>query len=809
MGKIMIKGNILGVELCGVVEASLVFVRGAMGHSFPTGWLWANVLESVVQMLDPRSLWEWVVGYYLSNPQFVRRFLHRASHLQPSPLAPMQAHASSGRPSSRFWPYAHTFQASMRTGLGSSLRRAPTSWWELTTATSKRSFMRTILFCLLTLVAFVVFVAPLPSLSSSYSPSHRRKQLNVRRFEIADDMFWKDGEPFRIIGGDLHYFRIVPEYWEDRLLRAKALGLNAIQTYVPWNLHEPSPGKLDFEGIADIVSFLRLCQRLGFLVMLRAGPYICAEWDLGGFPAWLLAKEPELKLRSSDPAYIQLVEKWWGILLPMVAPLLYGNGGPIIMVQIENEYGSFGDDKAYLYRLLTLAREHLGDDVILYTTDGGARETLEKGTIRGNDVYSAVDFTTGAEPWPIFNLQKKFNAPGKSPPLSAEFYTGWLTHWGEKIANTNADFTAAELDKILARNGSAVLYMAHGGTNFGFYSGANTGANESDYKPDLTSYDYDAPIKESGDVDNAKFRALQRVLERYNAASLPPVPSNNEKAGYGCIQLQKTAFLFDIIAKEGVTNAIESANPISMELVGQSYGFLLYMTEYAAKYKAPILSIPKVHDRAQVFVSCSSRDDGERPIYAGIIERWSNKELYLPDVQCAANLNLFVLVENMGRINYGPYIFDRKGILSSVYLDGSPLHNWKMLPIPFHNLNDEHRNYSIRRSLQDDKEINSREPAFFSGNFTIDEGSQVEDTFLSLDGWGKGIALINDFNLGRYWPSLGPQCTLYVPAPLLRRGTNTVVLFELDFPNPKLTVDFVQQSDFSCSRSSSSSVHVL
>ncbi|GAB4842544.1 Beta-galactosidase 17 [Ancistrocladus abbreviatus] len=703
---------------------------------------------------------------------------------------------------------------------GSRRSRAPTAPTTLSiprvgAITKKHSSMATLLFFLLTLVAFFAFVCPVPSLSSSSASSlshsrYRKKLLNARKFEIADDMFWRDGEPFQIIGGDLHYFRVLPEYWEDRLLRAKALGLNTIQTYVPWNLHEPRPGKVVFKGIADIVSFLRLCQKLGFLVMLRAGPYICAEWEFGGFPAWLLSEKPALKLRSSDPAYIQLVDNWWGILLPLVVPLLYSNGGPIIMVQIENEYGSYGDDKEYMRRLVTLARAHLGDDIILYTTDGGSRDLLEKGTIQGDTVYSAVDFTTGDDPWPIFKLQKEFNAPGKSPPLSTEFYTGWLTHWGEKIASTGADFTALELEKILSRNGSAVLYVAHGGTNFGFYGGANTGANKSDYKPDITSYDYDAPIKESGDVDNAKYRAIRRVVEKYTATPLPPFPSNNGKAGYGHIALQRTALLFDFLGTSEIHNIIESANPISMESVGQMYGFLLYMSEYAAKDGGNILFIPQVHDRAQVFVSCPS-EDGQRPMYAGVIERWSNEELRL-NTECATNISLFILVENMGRINYGPYTFDRKGILSPVFLDQSILHDWKMVSIPFHNLNEEQGNNSIfqlaahsytdeyRGESTKDGNKNMREPAFFAGHFTIAEANEVKDTFLKLDGWGKGIAFVNNFNLGRYWVSRGPQCNLYVPAPVLQLGINTVMLFELETPNPELVVSFVEQADFTCNQ---------
>ncbi|KAL8159264.1 hypothetical protein V2J09_000801 [Rumex salicifolius] len=663
--------------------------------------------------------------------------------------------------------------------------RPPTSKFQ-----KKTSMAAVIFFFLLTVLALFAFVAPLPSLDSL---SHRRKKIDVRAFDIDDDLFWKDGKPFQIIGGDLHYFRILPQYWEDRLLRAKALGLNTIQTYVPWNLHEPHPGKLVFEGVADIILFLRLCNKLDLLVMLRAGPYICGEWDLGGFPAWLLSKEPPLRLRSSDPAYLRLVDKWWEVLLPMIAPFLYVNGGPIVMLQIENEYGSFGDDKAYLHHLVRVARRHLGNSIILYTTDGGSRENLEKGTIRGDSIYSAVDYTTGDNPWPIFKLQKEFNAPGKSPPLTSEFYTGWLTHWGEKNAKTDASFTASELEKILSRNVSAVLYMAHGGTNFGFYNGANSGSSESDYKPDLTSYDYDAPIKECGDVDNPKFVALREVIARCSKTSLPPVPPNVKKTAYGYIQLQKTGFLLDAIDIENDSHAIESTSPIAMEYVGQMYGFLLYISEYAGKDNTSILFIPEVHDRAQVFISCPSKENEQRPIFAGVTTRWSTNEVHLPYLRCASNTSLFILVENMGRINYGPYIFDKKGILSHVFLDKQMLYNWKMKPVIFGNLNAEPQIRHIFE-LSIPKDPNVTEPAFFMGQFVIKEASQVKDTFLSLDGWGKGLAFVNNFNLGRYWPSRGPQCNLYVPAPVLRQG----VLFELESPNSELVLNSVQQPDFAC-----------
>ncbi|KAG2322482.1 hypothetical protein Bca52824_015695 [Brassica carinata] len=647
--------------------------------------------------------------------------------------------------------------------------------------------------------------ALLPSLTSHKSLPLDDKMMS-RSFYIKDDMFWKDETPFQIIGGDLHYFRVLPEYWEDRLLRAKALGLNTIQTYVPWNLHEPKPGKFVFDGIADVVSFIKLCQKLDLLVMLRAGPYICGEWDLGGFPAWLLAVKPPLKLRTADPAYLKLVESWWNVLFPKVFPLLYSNGGPVIMVQIENEYGSYGNDKAYLRNLVTMAARHLGNDIILYTTDGGTRETLEKGTVPLYDVYSAVDFSTGDEPWPIFELQKKFNAPGRSPPLSSEFYTGWLTHWGEKIAKTDAEFTAASLEKILSRNGSAVLYMVHGGTNFGFYCGANTGSEEFDYKPDLTSYDYDAPIKESGDIDNPKFKAIQRVIKKYSAAPRSITLSNNKRKAYGPIKMQRKMSLFDLMSTTDPVDVITSINPISMESAGQMFGFLVYESSYISKKSGNILRIPKVHDRAQVFVSCLSQDvDGGVLRYIGTTERWNNQPVSIPTTECTSNTSLFILVENMGRVNYGSYIFDEKGILSPVYLDGQILHGWKMIPIPFHNLN-QMPNFSFEmqptkktnEQFELTEDVGQKEPALFAGEFSISSVEEIQDTYLSFNGWGKGVAFVNKFNIGRYWPSVGPQCNLYVPAPLLTRGRNSVVIFELESPQVNLLLEAVDWEDFTC-----------
>uniref|UniRef100_A0A7N0TYL2 beta-galactosidase n=1 Tax=Kalanchoe fedtschenkoi TaxID=63787 RepID=A0A7N0TYL2_KALFE len=470
----------------------------------------------------------------------------------------------------------------------------------------------------------------------------------------------------------------------------------------------------------------------------------------------------------------------------------------------ENEFGTYGDDQAYLHKLVTLTRGHLGKDIILYTIDGGTRDRLEKGTIRGSAVFSAVDFRNGQDPGPIFELQKEFNAPGKSPSLCAEFYTGWLTHWGEMIAKTDGDYVAARVQNVLSRNASIVLYMAHGGTNFGLYNGANTGANESDFQPDITSYDYDAPISESGDVDSVKYQALRRVIQKYNVESIPPVPSNNKKAGYGLVRMQKTAAFFDMISGMDVINSLD---PLSMESVGQMFGFLLYESGYASKKNGNVLHIPKVHDRAQAFISCP--EASEKPLYGGTIERWSNQAVVLPYSDCDSNVSLWILVENMGRVNHGTYLFDKKGILSSVFIDGIVLNTWKMHLLPLENLHTVHKmnlvkdvkdspSRRISAGTNENGTTTSPEPAFYSGSFTV---RSKHDTYVSFQGWGKGIAFVNKYNIGRYWPSVGPQCNLYVPAPMLRYGENTLVILELEAPSSELVVRSVDTPDFTCGSS--------
>lgn len=656
-------------------------------------------------------------------------------------------------------------------------------------------------------------VVLLAVLLSCLGTSVRAEFSTNHSFVIENDMFLRDGVPFRIFGGDLHYFRAHPQLWRDRLLRVKALGLNTIQTYVPWNLHEPRPGRLNFNGSADLVSFLQMAQDLDLMVMLRIGPYICGEWDLGGLPSWLLEFEPSVKLRSSEEQYIAQVRNWWEILLPMVAPKLFSAGGPVIMVQIENEYGSYGSDKLYLQLLQIQARLHLGDDVILYTTDGAATENLGKGSLPENGVFAAIDFATGSDPAAAFALQKRYNRQGMSPPLSAEFYTGWLTHWGEKLAQTDAKSTAEALDDILRLNASVVLYMVHGGTNFGFYSGANTGSGASDFQPDITSYDYDAPIGEAGDVNGAKYQEIRKVMSKYVGGELPEPPPLPQRTAYGEVTMTAMGSIFDVLDVVSSPPAgVKLEWPVPMEHLRQGSGFILYRSYLPASVRpGSILSVVEVSDRAQVFVGNATSNR----IFLGTLERWFSNSLILPAAAAVPGLQLDILVENMGRVNYGLFMGEQKGITEAVLLDKDPILGWDVHTIGLETVEGLELtsfkkispvNYKLEKITTDVKRASKltrllldivNGPVFYEG---ILEVTQPSDTFMSFRGWSKGVAFVNGFNLGRFWPSRGPQCTLYIPGPLLRPGENKLIILELESSNSVHTVDFTDRGEFTCGR---------
>ncbi|NXN95180.1 BGAL galactosidase, partial [Rhinopomastus cyanomelas] len=588
-----------------------------------------------------------------------------------------------------------------------------------------------------------------------------------RSFAIGYDCncFVKDGKPFRYISGSIHYSRVPRYYWKDRLLKMKMAGLDAIQTYVPWNYHEPQPDKYDFSGDKDLEYFLQLANDAGLLVILRAGPYICAEWDMGGLPAWLLEKK-SIVLRSSDEDYIAAVKKWMGVLLPKMLPHLYQNGGPIIMVQVENEYGSyFACDYNYLRSLLKIFRQHLGDDVVLFTTDGASQYYLRCGALQG--LYATVDFGPGGNVTAAFSAQRSSEPAG--PLVNSEFYTGWLDHWGHRHSVVPAQTIAKTLREILARGASVNLYMFIGGTNFAYWNGANM-----PYMPQPTTYDYDAPLSEAGDLTE-KYFALREVIGMYKQLPEGLIPPTTPKFAYGNVYLQKVGTVVEILDRLSGAGPVRSTYPLTFVELKQYFGFVLYRTTLPINCTKPTqLSSPLngVHDRAYVSV------DG---VPQGVLER--DKSLAI-NITGNAGASLDILVENMGRVNFGRYNNDFKGLVSNLTLNQDVLVEWEMYPLDIdgavnHNLNsflDRPKRYFGSPWVYE-------APAFYTGRLSIPEGipDLPQDTYVKFPGWTKGQIWINGFNLGRYWPARGPQLTLFVPRNILVSSEpNNITVLELE-----------------------------
>uniref|UniRef100_A0A3B4YZQ7 Beta-galactosidase n=1 Tax=Stegastes partitus TaxID=144197 RepID=A0A3B4YZQ7_9TELE len=583
--------------------------------------------------------------------------------------------------------------------------------------------------------------------------------------DYKNDCFRKDGERFRYISGSIHYSRIPRVYWKDRLLKMYMAGLNAIQTYIPWNYHEESPGRYNFSGDRDVEYFLKLAQEIGLLVILRPGPYICGEWDMGGLPAWLLSKK-NIVLRSSDPDYITAVDKWMGKLLPMMKPYLYQNGGPIITVQVENEYGSyFACDYNYMRHLSKLFRSHLGDEVVLFTTDGAGVGYLKCGAIQG--LYATVDFGPGANITAAFDAQR--HAEPHGPLVNSEFYTGWLDHWGSAHSVVSPAAVAKSLSEMLARGANVNLYMFIGGTNFGYWNGAN---DPFDAQP--TSYDYDAPLSEAGDLTE-KYFAIRDVIKMYHKIPEGPIPPTTPKYAYGVVPMKKLQTLSDALEKLSFSGPVKGVYPQTFIDLNQAFGYVLYRTTLPVNCTTPTpLSSPLngVHDRAYVSV------DG---VAVGILER--NKVITI-NVTGKAGSQVDILVENMGRLNYGGYINDAKGLLSNLTLGKDTLTDWIMYSLSI----DE----AVNQGLLGEKELTPKRPtqgaglsppAFYGGSFIIPDGipSLPQDTYIMLPNWRKGQIWINGFNLGRYWPTRGPQVTLFVPFNILSTtAPNNVTILELE-----------------------------
>jgi beta-galactosidase len=561
-------------------------------------------------------------------------------------------------------------------------------------------------------------------------------------FSIGDKDFILNGQSFQIRCGEMHFARIPREYWANRLRMAHAMGLNTVCAYLFWNLHEPEAGKFDFSGNADAAEFCRLAQAEGLKVILRPGPYSCAEWDFGGLPYWLL-KFPGIKIRTQDPRYLEACKKYLLEVGKQLAPLQITHGGPIIMVQVENEYGSYGKDQQYI----SVLRDDLklaGFDVPFFTCDGPSDL---KSAFR-DDIFSAVNFGGSPEK----NIRFLRDVRPQGPLMVSEFYPGWFDSWGKPHHTGDTASLVRDIGWMLDHDVSFSLYMAHGGTSFGF----DAGANSPPFSPQVTSYDYDAPISEAG-WDTPKFYALRKMFLNHLKAGekLPDVPTRNPAICVSPIQFKQCAPLFANLPAPQI-----DSHPHPMETYDQAHGAILYRTQLSTG-DASELRITQPHDYCLVFL------DGTK--IATLDRRLDQNTVQIPARVTLATLDL--LVDAFGHINYGPDMYDPKGITQKVELIRGAVTNelgkWQIFNLPFDD---------VEISTLKFKQGETGPPAFYRGSFYL---ARRGDTFLDLSSWGKGIVWINGHNLGRFW-NIGPQQTLYCPAPWLKSGHNEIVVFDLN-----------------------------
>ncbi|MBT2533559.1 beta-galactosidase [Arthrobacter sp. ISL-48] len=562
----------------------------------------------------------------------------------------------------------------------------------------------------------------------------------MKSFEIGQQDFLLDGEPFRILSGAIHYFRVHPDLWEDRIHKARLMGLNTIETYVPWNEHCPSPGTYIGDGQLDLGRFLDLVAAEGMKAIVRPGPFICAEWDNGGLPAWLFS-DPSVGIRSSEPGYLAAVDSFFQAVLPSVAERQVTRGGPVIMLQIENEYGAYGKDKAYLQHLVDLVKR-AGVEVPLFSCDQPFGTMIEDGSLP--ELHKTGTFGSRATERLAFLREHQ----PTGPLMCAEFWNGWFDNWGTHHHTTDAAASAAELDALLAAGASVNVYMFHGGTNFGFTNGAN---DKGIYEPTITSYDYDAPLTEDG-FPTDKYFAFRDVIAKYFEVPAE-TPARRQEAPAATVTVTSATPLLDSLFLLGEASRVEGSAPTT-EDAGHYRGFTLYSTELSER---GVLTVGEVRDRAQFFL------DG-RPV--GVLSR----ELGERAIAVPSAGRLEVLVEDQGRVNYGKRIGEFKGLMAPVKLNGAEILQWDIRPLDFGDLG------ALRTASSPiHGEGGVAGPSVSFADF---EAEGPGDRYLRLDGWTKGNAFVNGFNLGRYW-SRGPQRTLYVPGPLLRPGTNELAILEL------------------------------
>ena len=596
--------------------------------------------------------------------------------------------------------------------------------------------------------------------------------VKAGHFTVGDKSFLLNGESFVVKAAEIHYPRIPQPYWEHRIKMCKALGMNTVCIYVFWNIHEQREGQFDFTGNNDVAAFCRLAQKNGMYVIVRPGPYVCAEWEMGGLPWWLLKKK-DIRLREQDPYFMERVKIFEQKVGEQLAPLTIQNGGPIIMVQVENEYGSYGENKPYVSEIRDCLRGIYGQELALFQCDWASN--FEKNGL--DDLVWTMNFGTGA------NIDQQFRRLGElrpdAPKMCSEFWSGWFDKWGAQHETRPAKDMVDGMDEMLSKGISFSLYMTHGGTSFGHWAGANSPG----FAPDVTSYDYDAPINEQG-LPTSKYWELRTMMQKYslspgpspkgkgNKVALPAVP----KAPMPIIEvpqfrLEKVMDLCGLVTKR-----VENRDVLTMEDMDCGWGMIQYTTTLPDIPRKSVLTLNDCHDYAQIWVNHQ---------FVGSIDRVKNeKSLMLPPVKKGDVLN--ILVEAMGRINFGRAIKDFKGITSDVQLqteqDGHEMtYNLKHWVI--RTMADDYEAIktamaSNRKEVKDNEAIVS-DGGYFKGEFTL---KKVGDTFLNFEAFGKGQVWVNGHAMGRIW-HIGPQQTLYVPGCWLKKGKNEVIV--LDIVGPK------------------------
>ena len=616
---------------------------------------------------------------------------------------------------------------------------------------------------------FVLFFFLCSLMFMGCSPIQKEKHT----FSIGDKTFLLDGKPFLIKAAEMHYTRIPAEYWEHRIQMCKALGMNTICIYAFWNIHEQKEGEFDFKGQNDIAAFCRLAQKHGMYIMLRPGPYVCSEWEMGGLPWWLLKKK-DIKLRTNDVYFLERTKLFMNEIGKELADLQVSRGGNIIMVQVENEYGAYATDKEYIANIRDIVKGAGFTDVPLFQCDWSS--TFQRNGL--DDLVWTINFGTGA------NIDAQFKklqeARPNAPLMCSEFWSGWFDHWGRKHETRDAETMVSGIKDMLDRHISFSLYMTHGGTTFGHWGGANSPA----YSAMCSSYDYDAPISEAGWA-TPKYYKLREMMMQYadSAQVIPDVPAAYPVIEIPEFELKEVALLFDNLPEPKLSEDIKP-----MEQFDQGWGTILYRTSLPEVKEGTTLLIDEVHDWAQVYA------DGK--LLGRLDRRRGQNSLVLPSLQKGTRLD--ILVEAMGRVNFDVAIHDRKGITNKVELltetDKKELKNWEVYSFPVDYDFAESKKYAEGEKLD--------APAYYRATFELD---RVGDVFLDMQTWGKGMVWVNGKAMGRFW-KIGPQQTLFMPGCWLKKGKNEIIVLDLLGPE-KATVSGLKKPILDMLRAEASATH--